>query len=441
MKLFWSWQSDTPGATGRLFIRNALVAAVEYMRETAEILEPTEHDVRDGRSANPAGAGPDPLTTILDRIDNVSVFVADVSTVGLVPADPRAGPSQARPKRLISSDVAVELGYATGALPHGALLLVMNTYYGDEKGLPPNLQHGASPLIFTLAPNAKTEHRDREFLNLKVQFIDALQPFVAVAEKRDPEIPELLEFEAIQPIYSPATFFSRYETLASAGESGERQFNCPSTRVGYLRFYPEFAPANFDSEKVAAVFDKRIPFPMSLSYGGTFGSNEHGRIAFEYEGAALITALTQGFPSGEIWGVTAQLFTRQAVRWLATDQRRMQVVVQTITMEKVYLRTLRNYVQVAAALGFSPPYTVIVGAVGMKDIYLAVPGGPFSNGELAGPVVQDAFRQKHMLDSADDDAIKNLLRRVFISFYSLVNRRREDTLTDQLVAAHDLPPR
>jgi hypothetical protein len=110
-------------------------------------------------------------------------------------------------------------------------------------------------------------------------------------------------------------------------------------------------------------------------------------------------------------------------------------------MEKVYLRTLRNYVQLAAAFGFSPPYTVIIGAVGIKDIYLAVPGGPFGNGELAGPIVQDGFRQKLVLDSIDDTALKNLLRRVFIPFYALANRNRGDILTDQLVAAHDLPPR
>jgi hypothetical protein len=33
MKFFWSWQSDTPGAIGRYFVRDALLAAIKQLRQ------------------------------------------------------------------------------------------------------------------------------------------------------------------------------------------------------------------------------------------------------------------------------------------------------------------------------------------------------------------------------------------------------------------------
>jgi hypothetical protein len=40
MKIFWSWQSDTPGRIGRHFVRDALSAAIKQLKETTEIEEP-----------------------------------------------------------------------------------------------------------------------------------------------------------------------------------------------------------------------------------------------------------------------------------------------------------------------------------------------------------------------------------------------------------------
>jgi hypothetical protein len=441
MKVFWSWQADTPGATGRFFIRDALLSAIEYLREQPEILEPTEREPAPPGPNRGSDLGqPDLLEPILDKIEEASVFIADVTTAGQVPVDPRAAPGQSRARKLIDADVAIEIGYAAGALPRSALLTVMNTYYGDSRWLPAVLRRRADPITYTLAPSAGSEERDNAFRTLQVQFIDALKPFAvstpAVEVRRGP-----VEFEPFEPVFNPATFFSRYETLATAGEGGEQEFNFPSTRVAYLRFYPNYASKTVGPTLLGAVFDKRMPCPMSLGYAPQFGSNVHGRITFEYEGQALITALTQGFPNGELWGISTQLFTRQAIRRLVTDQRKTQIVIPVVATEKVYLRSLRNYVQVAAAFGFTPPYTIVVGMVGIKEAYLAVPGGLFNNGELAGPIVQDTFQQKHVLESTDDTALKNLLRRVFISFYAMANRSREDVLTDQLVTAQDLPPR
>ena len=46
MKIFWSWQSDTPGKIGRHFVRDALNAAIEQLKQTLEIEEPTALEAR-----------------------------------------------------------------------------------------------------------------------------------------------------------------------------------------------------------------------------------------------------------------------------------------------------------------------------------------------------------------------------------------------------------
>jgi hypothetical protein len=40
VKIFWSWQSDTPGKTGRHFIRDALAAAIADLKESDDVEEP-----------------------------------------------------------------------------------------------------------------------------------------------------------------------------------------------------------------------------------------------------------------------------------------------------------------------------------------------------------------------------------------------------------------
>lgn len=444
MKLFWSWQADTPVATGRNFVRDALVSAIDYLGERPDLLEPTERDYLD---QHPAGLDQEPghggsLTTILDKIDAASLMVADVSTAGFFPIDPRAPRTPGRPRKLINSDVAVEIGYATGALPRGALLLVLNTHYGDEKGLPLNLRHLASPIIYSLTPTATRDERQEAFDLLKIQFIDALKPFGTMPVPGLETSGGPMEFEPVSHRSSPATFFARDETLAVAGETGEQQFNFPSVRVAYLRFYPQFANACVGPARLADVFRKRLVSPMGgTDAAASCSENLHGWITYDHEGAGLITALTQGFSTGELWGATAQIFTRQAIRRLVTDQRRTQIVIPAIALERLYLQTLRGYVKIAAALGCAPPYTVVVGLVGLKESYLLVPGGLFNKGEIVGPISQEAFAEKHTLDSVDDAALKNLLRRAFIPFYRLFDKSREDLLTDELITTHDLPPR
>jgi len=153
MKVFWSWQSDTPGRIGRHFVRDALGAAIERLKQ-----EPTAREARSAMHLDQDRKGipgsPDLARVILEKIEESAVFVADVTSVGTTTTQKEA----TQPKKIINPNVAIELGYALHALGDRALLMVMNEHYGSRADLPFDLQSKAGPIMFQTA----TRHRQED---------------------------------------------------------------------------------------------------------------------------------------------------------------------------------------------------------------------------------------------------------------------------------------
>lgn len=145
MKVFWSWQSDTPGKIGRHFVREALEQAIAELNSSDELSEAMREISLDHDRKGVPGS-PDLANTILEKIAASDVFVADVTAVGTAGQD--------SDKRLINSNVAIELGYALHALSDRRLIMVMNEAYGSREDLPFDLRHKAGPIIFDLGPQA-----------------------------------------------------------------------------------------------------------------------------------------------------------------------------------------------------------------------------------------------------------------------------------------------
>src|SRR5271155_3827103 len=98
MKIFYSWQSDTPRDTGKDFIREALDVAVSGLQ-----IDESERPVIDQDTAGVLGS-PVVADTIFDKIKAADVVVVDVTLTG----------KTAKDKPLINSNAAIELGYAIG---------------------------------------------------------------------------------------------------------------------------------------------------------------------------------------------------------------------------------------------------------------------------------------------------------------------------------------
>ena len=104
VKVFWSWQSDTPRKIARHFVREALELAIARLREPPQLEEPTERDAREAihldHDRKDVAGSPRLAETIFQKILASTVVVADVTgelKTYLAPYLSSAGGSTAAP--------------------------------------------------------------------------------------------------------------------------------------------------------------------------------------------------------------------------------------------------------------------------------------------------------------------------------------------------------
>lgn len=118
-KIFYSWQATLNGSANRNFIRKCLVQAIDNINQSLEI-EGRDEAVLDSDTANTPGS-PDIIRTILSKVDESTIFVADITLV-----------NESQP----NSNVMFELGYALKTLGEANIILLFNEHYGSPKDLP-----------------------------------------------------------------------------------------------------------------------------------------------------------------------------------------------------------------------------------------------------------------------------------------------------------------
>jgi len=123
--IFYSWQSDRPSELCRGFVEDALRKAIKALRRAQfDVVERPDQDARD------LAGSPEIDSAIAAKIDNSAAFVGDVTIVA---------PREGRVDALISSNVAVEVGFALKSLGEQRVILVANKHFGDQ--LPFNLRN------------------------------------------------------------------------------------------------------------------------------------------------------------------------------------------------------------------------------------------------------------------------------------------------------------
>jgi hypothetical protein len=246
MKIFWSWQADTRGKTGRHFVREALADAIKALKQPEEVEEPSERETREALHLDHDRQGvpgsPDLAPTIFRKIDQAAVFVADVTFVAQM-----EGEDGSAKKKLINSNVAIEYGYAVHALGDESILMIQNVHYGEREELPFDLKHKAGPVQYQLAPDATKQEIAAERARLRAKFVEALRPYLSIGKA--PGEPAR-KFEETPCTANAAFFWTPSDVLARIGsdtppafrhkseddDAIEYRFNEP--RAFYLRLIP-----------------------------------------------------------------------------------------------------------------------------------------------------------------------------------------------------------
>ncbi len=152
--IFYSWQSDIPSKFNKTFIEKALAKALTRLRSDAT-LEPALRDTEITLDMDTQGvAGSPPIAqTILKKIEECAVFIADLIFVGESTQDGKNGK-----KRLFPNG-------------HERLVAIVNTAFGESHAdnLPFDLRHLRWPICykFNVAENEQKEMDGAKALRLK----------------------------------------------------------------------------------------------------------------------------------------------------------------------------------------------------------------------------------------------------------------------------------
>ena len=147
IKVFYSWQSDSPPETGKALVRAALGEAVRRLMVDATVeLRP---EIDEDTTGIPGS--PNIVQQILRKIDGSGVFVADTTlTYERGQEDGRRAPNP---------NVLLELGYALKRLGWERVLQVINTAYGNPEALPFDLR-GHRAVTYDAADGSKASAQE-----------------------------------------------------------------------------------------------------------------------------------------------------------------------------------------------------------------------------------------------------------------------------------------
>lgn len=406
MKVFWSWQSDHPGKISRHFIRAALEQAISEINQDTDIDESQREATLDHDRKDVPGS-PDLASIILEKIRASDVFVGDVSAVGTTGK-----------KKLINSNVAIELGFALCALTDRRLIMIMNEHFGSREDLPFDLKHKAGPIIYRLGPDASKKQIEvaqvQLAANLKVA-LKAMQPFGGRAVQEFVPAPSIPR--------DKSRFATDDQEIVPPQNRNVTKFFIPETPLLYLRVLPttQLLPMKrADALRLVRQGPKQLePFYCRPS-GSSYEANQFGALAFDANwqtGEVLCGA--QLFLSRELWAFDAVMCgpnerKTHGIPWLAAEQ--------------AYADRLPKYVRFAAEqLAVPFPIRVIAGVVGVRGYTLHFRSNLYGWDDPAR-MLDDEVEWSGTLASMDAKEIDRVLLAVFEQFFDCAGQTRPDRL-------------
>ena len=296
MKVFWSWQSDSPKSVNQHFVKDALQAAIEQLSTDLGLTEPERPELDHDTKGEPGLV--EIVSTIFKKIDGAAVFVADVTPVA----------ETAEKKLLPNPNVMIELGYALKALGHERIVLVANSAFGGRpEDLPFDLRHRRGPITYALKPGASAAERANAKKALSGALVEALKANLgATLVKRDSDA-ELALYPAREGDRS--TWLQSDAVIEHQdfyNEAGQRSWAVTEGVRAYMRVTPAgWAKQKPSRREVQDARDEARLWAYGRWTSGDGGANTLGVVAVGIHPfkSGEVHAVTQWFDkTGEVWG-------------------------------------------------------------------------------------------------------------------------------------------
>ncbi|MES5322796.1 hypothetical protein [Alcaligenes phenolicus] len=297
-KIFWSWQSDYSPKTCRHFIRDALVDAITQVADEIGVDDADrpeiDHDTKGERGMA------DIATTILNKIADAAVFVADLTPIAKSPEG----------KWLPNPNVMIELGWAMHRPGWERVIGILNMASGAKvEDLPFDIRQ-RRVVTFVLSEDADKQIRAATRVKLVKELKEALR--INLEERAD-------DLAATATIVGVAAKSDNYSIWASAGDTlthndafgGARRETVamPDVPRAYMRIIPagwkNSPPSVSDIAKLGQ--SESVDAPSDGASNGNFGATEEGFVRYWITGRGEMhemssTNMTMFFEdTGEFW--------------------------------------------------------------------------------------------------------------------------------------------
>ncbi len=389
--IFYSWQSDSPSKTNHRFIKEALEIAVNQLLADGHVEEAprVDHDTQG------VHGDPDIFPTILKKIEECDVFLADVTIVA----------STSEGKNVPNPNVLLELGYAYKTAGSGRIIKIMNASYGDpDRGLPFDLAHKRWPYTYTLAEDENKLRREQ----VKEKVAKDLAGFIRlILENEGPKDETAINvtaapaFNIANPKDGEARFRSEGKPLGIhlnphplLGAGTDEVFLSKGPAM-WLRLFPTSNPAMHwpaNKLKESALRNNRLNLPPLTHYNisflragdgfGVYSSKDPGK-AFDTDSVAFV------FETGEIWSIDTSLLDI------------MPEILEPDAIKNSFAECLEAYGRFLISIGVNGPYRWICGLEGVKNRRLQVPSKNLYRVLPGPPCLEDVIIVEGVYDVAD----------------------------------------
>lgn len=165
LSVFFAWQSYTDPKVNKIFIKESLIEAIQQIKQTLTVEEAERGEIALDHDTKNVPGIPQIVDTIFNKIDNCSIFVADLTFVAIV--DNKNGIS--------NPNVLIEKGYALKAMGRSRIITVMNVAYGKADYLPFDLQGQRWPILYSLEAADPSEIRKKQKKRLVKCLVEAIK--------------------------------------------------------------------------------------------------------------------------------------------------------------------------------------------------------------------------------------------------------------------------
>lgn len=315
-KIFWSWQNDCSPKSCRHFIREALINAITQVTDEIGVDDADrpeiDHDTKGERGMV------DIATTILNKIANAAVFVADLTPVAQSPNG----------KWLPNPNVMIELGWAMHRPGWERVIGILNMASGAKvEDLPFDIRQ-RRVVTFVLSENADTQTRAAVRSKLVKELKEALR--INLEQRAD-------DIAAASTITGVETKSDNHSIWASAGDTlthndafgraGRKKVVMPDAPRAYMRIIPagwrNGTPSVSDIANLHQL--ESVDAPSDGASDGNFGATEEGFVRYwitDWSEAreASSTNMTMFFEdTGEFWMLHGSVIAQHQGQLLLRD--------------------------------------------------------------------------------------------------------------------------